>query len=95
MRRETAENSSVWHVWISSMHGIFFLAKYWNYKVYKKNIKKNFRKESMLDAREAVEAIIDRLQDDMEIATGVETVPQANYNRMQFNWRKVKSTYQG
>ena len=49
----------------------------------------------MSDAREAVEAIIDRLLEDMEIATRVETVPQENYDRMQFSWRKVKSTYQG
>jgi len=49
----------------------------------------------MSDAREAVEAIIDRLLVDMEIATRGETVPQKNYDRMQFNWQKVKSTHQG
>jgi len=49
----------------------------------------------MSDVWEAVEAIIDRLLVDMEIATRVEMVPQKNYDRMQFNWRKVKSTYQG
>ena len=49
----------------------------------------------MSDAREAVEAIINRLLDDMENATKVEMTPQVNYDRMQFNWQKVKSTYQG
>jgi len=55
----------------------------------------NERNEDTLGAREAAEAIIDRLLDDMEIATRGEMVPQENYDRMQFNWRKVKSTYQG
>jgi len=49
----------------------------------------------MSDARKAVEAIIDRLLDDMEIATRVEKTPQVNYDRMQFNWQKVKSPYKG
>jgi len=49
----------------------------------------------MSEAREAVETIIDRLLDDMEITTRVETTPQVNYDRMQFNWQKVKSPYKG
>ena len=49
----------------------------------------------MSDARESAEAIIDRLLDDMEIATRVETVTQENYDRIQFNWQKVQSIYQG
>jgi hypothetical protein len=49
----------------------------------------------MSDVREAVETIIDRLLDDMEITTRVETMPQVNYDRMQFNWQKVKSPYKG
>ena len=40
----------------------------------------------MLDVREAVEAIIDRLLDDMEIATRDETIPRVNHDRKQFSW---------
>ena len=63
--------------------------------MYQKNIKKNFRKESMSDARESVEAIINRLLDNMEIATEVVMVPRISYDRMGFNWQKVQSAYQG
>ena len=49
----------------------------------------------MSDAREAVETIIDRLLDDMEIATRDETTPQVNHDGMQFNWQKVKTPYKG
>jgi len=45
----------------------------------------------MSDVREAV----NRLLDNMEIATRDETTPQVNYDRMQFNWQKVKSPYKG
>jgi len=49
----------------------------------------------MSDIRKAVEAFIDRLLDDMEIATRDETMPQVNHDGMQFNWQKVKSPYKG
>jgi len=49
----------------------------------------------MSDVRDAVEAIIDRLLDDMEIAMRDETTLQVNYDRMQFNWQEIKSPYKG
>ena len=49
----------------------------------------------MSDARETVEAIIDRLLDDMEITTMDETMQWVNYDRMQFNWQEIKSSYAG
>jgi hypothetical protein len=45
----------------------------------------------MSDVREAV----NRLLDNMEIATRDETTPQVNYDRMQFNWQEIKSPYKG
>jgi len=47
----------------------------------------------MSDMREDVEAIIDRLLDDMEITTRDETMQWVNYDRMQFNWQEIKSPY--
>jgi hypothetical protein len=49
----------------------------------------------MSDARETVEKIIDRLLDEMEIETKTEMEQQVNYDRMQFNWKMVKSAYTG
>jgi len=49
----------------------------------------------MSDSRECVEAIIDRLLDEMEIATKTEMKKQVNYDRMQFNWKRVNSIYKG
>jgi hypothetical protein len=49
----------------------------------------------MSDARECVEAIIDRLLDEMEIATKTEMREQMNYDRMQFNWTRVNPIYEG
>jgi len=49
----------------------------------------------MSDARETVEKIIDRLLDKMEIETKTEMEQQVNYDRMQFNWKRVKSAYTG
>jgi len=43
-------------------------------------------KKSMSDARKTVEAVIDRLLDDMEIATRDETMPRVNHDRKQFSW---------
>jgi len=49
----------------------------------------------MSDARESVEAIIDRLLDKMEFATKTEMKKQVNYDRMQFNWKRVNPIYEG
>jgi len=49
----------------------------------------------MSDARETVEAIIDRLLANMESTTEVVTVPQMYYDKMGLNWWKIQSTYQG
>ena len=49
----------------------------------------------MLDARETVEQIIDRLLDKMEFETKAEMERQMDYERMQFNWKRVKSAYTG
>jgi hypothetical protein len=49
----------------------------------------------MSDMREDVEAIIDRLLDDMEITTRDEMMQWVNYDRMQFNWQEIKSPYKG
>ena len=49
----------------------------------------------MSDARECVEAIIDRLLDEMELEAKIEMREQVNYDRMQFNWQEIKSSYEG
>jgi len=52
-------------------------------------------KKSMSDVRKTVEAFIDRLLGNMEIAMRDETMPQVNHDRMQFSWQNVKSPYKG
>jgi hypothetical protein len=52
-------------------------------------------KKSMSDVRKIVEAFINRLLGDMEIATRDETTPQVDHDRMQFSWQNVKSPYKG
>ena len=49
----------------------------------------------MSDAREVAKEIIDRLLADMERKKEIVTVPLMNYDRMEFNWRKVNSIHQG
>ena len=49
----------------------------------------------MSDARETFEKIIDWLLDEMEIETKTKMEQQVNYDRMQFNWKRVKSVYTG
>jgi len=49
--------------------------------------------KSMSDVKKNVKAIIDRLLDDMEITTMDETMQWVNYDRMQFNWQEIKSSY--
>jgi hypothetical protein len=49
----------------------------------------------MSDVKKNVKAIIDRLLDDMEITTMDETMQWVNYDRMQFNWQEIKSSYEG
>jgi len=49
----------------------------------------------MSDARECVEAIIDRLLDEMEIEAKIEMREQVNFDRMQFNWTRVNPIYEG
>jgi hypothetical protein len=49
----------------------------------------------MSDARETVEQIIDRLLDEMEFETKAEMERQMDYERMQFNWKRVNPIYGG
>ena len=49
----------------------------------------------MSDARECVEAIIDRLLDEMEIEAKIEMREQVNFGRMQFNWTRGNLIYEG
>jgi len=49
----------------------------------------------MSDARETVEKIIDRLLDEMEFETKTEMRRQMDYERMQFNWKRVNPIYEG
>ena len=57
----------------------------------------------MSDARECVEAIIDRLLDEMELEAKVEMREQENFarmefenfDRMEFNWTEVDPIYEG
>jgi len=42
-------------------------------------------KKSMSDARKTIEAVIDRLLDDMEIATRDKMIPRENDDRKQFS----------
>jgi len=46
------------------------------------NIQRGNRKEEMSDAREYVEAIIDRLLDEMELKAKIEMREQVNFGRM-------------
>ena len=49
----------------------------------------------MSDARETVEKIIDRLLDEMEFETKAVMKRQMDYERMQFNWKRVNPIYGG
>jgi hypothetical protein len=49
----------------------------------------------MSDAKETVEQIIDRLLEDIEIATNAALRRQMNYERKQFNWKSVNPIYRG
>jgi len=49
----------------------------------------------MSDARECVEAIIDRLLDEMELEGKIVMREQVNFGRMQFNWIRVIPIYEG
>jgi len=58
----------------------------------------------MSDAREIVEAIIDRILDEMELEAGIEIKEQENvvriiefetFDRMEFNWIEMDPIYVG
>jgi len=57
----------------------------------------------MSDAREIVEAIIDRMLEEMELEAEVEMEEQENFariefenfDRMEFNWTEVDPIYEG
>ena len=51
--------------------------------------------DTMSDARETVKQIIDRLLDEIEFATDAALKRQMNYEKMQFNWKRVNPIYRG
>ena len=49
----------------------------------------------MSDGMETVAQIIDRLLADLELATDAALLKQMNYERKQFNWKRLNPIYRG
>ena len=92
MRKETAENSPVRHVWISRDARNFSVLNLNDQKdIYQDFSEELHQYKAMWDAMEAVEAVIDRLLKGVEDSA----IREISHDDMNLNWRKVQSSLKG